>query len=242
MIVILAYHSVAPLDYLYSVYPDTFKKQLIFLKKRFKVISLKELLFLLQNKSEDIVKKKLAVITFDDGLQDNFLNAFPILKELNLPSVVFVSTLFAGRKKTNDDGYTFKFISWEEMKEASKGGLVEFQNHTHSHPILTELTNDKINEEFSVSKRLLEENLGNKVYAVAFPKGKCDERVIKLSKKYFDIGFADGGVITNINKTNPFKMPRVNITSKTSLIKFKIMLSRYFWEIKKFKDKKLFNV
>jgi len=70
----------------------TFDKQMAFLSKYYNVISLKELVKILQNKQP--LPSKCAVITFDDGWRDNYLNAYPILKKYNISATIFLTTDF----------------------------------------------------------------------------------------------------------------------------------------------------
>ena len=79
------------------VEPETFKKHLIFLKKFFKLVSLNELI--LQKDNILNCSKPLCALTFDDGWQDFYQNAFPLLKQYDVPATVFLPTDFIGTKK-----------------------------------------------------------------------------------------------------------------------------------------------
>ena len=76
------YHSISDDDQKMSVSKHNFYKQAkIMLKLGFKSVNLKDIF-------NDKSKKKF-VITFDDGYQDVFTNAYPILKEVNLKATCF---------------------------------------------------------------------------------------------------------------------------------------------------------
>lgn len=98
---VLMYHRVLPSadNQPYYVQPGmyvttaSFDKQLSYLKKRFKVVFLEDLV-------EKIHRKEniggLCAITFDDGWRDNFTEAFPVLIKHQVPSTIFLSTGFVG--------------------------------------------------------------------------------------------------------------------------------------------------
>jgi len=68
---------------------------LITIKQRFNIISLQQLIDHQKNDGGTLdVKLSYACITFDDGWRDNYTNAFPILKELNVPATIFLSTAY----------------------------------------------------------------------------------------------------------------------------------------------------
>ncbi|MBE0683509.1 MAG: polysaccharide deacetylase family protein [Anaerolineales bacterium] len=69
---------------------EDFAQQMDYLMRWFKVVSIQEIVRWLDGKS--ILPSHAALITFDDGYADNFLNAYPILKERNLPAVVFLTS------------------------------------------------------------------------------------------------------------------------------------------------------
>lgn len=79
---ILAYHSINSCSHHLSIFPELFEKQIVFLKKNnFHFLRLKDL-----NYPEKFLNKKGVLLTFDDGLEDNFTKAVPILKKYNVPA------------------------------------------------------------------------------------------------------------------------------------------------------------
>jgi peptidoglycan/xylan/chitin deacetylase (PgdA/CDA1 family) len=75
---------------------DTFIKQVRFFKKYYKVISFNDLE---GYRREGRLPWKSLIITFDDGYEDNFLRAYPILKQHDVPSIIFVATSMVGGKE-----------------------------------------------------------------------------------------------------------------------------------------------
>ena len=71
--------------------PEVFEKQLQYLKKKYTILPLEEALQLLRYGR---LPSHALVITFDDGYENNYLYAYPILKRMELPATVFVTTDF----------------------------------------------------------------------------------------------------------------------------------------------------
>jgi peptidoglycan/xylan/chitin deacetylase (PgdA/CDA1 family) len=91
-VVILLYHRVASLvtdPYVLAVTPEHFAQHLDVLRKRYCVISLKELLDAIDQKR---LPRNAVVITFDDGYADNFHNAKPLLESHNVSATMFIAT------------------------------------------------------------------------------------------------------------------------------------------------------
>lgn len=74
-----------------------FRHQMKYLAKNFRVVTLSEALHQLQSGS---INYPTAAITFDDGYQNVFDVAFPILREFLLPATVFINTDFVGTSDT----------------------------------------------------------------------------------------------------------------------------------------------
>jgi peptidoglycan/xylan/chitin deacetylase (PgdA/CDA1 family) len=96
---ILAYHRVMPLpdpasfDFdleLISTTPEQFHDQMKRLKQRFRPMRLTDVITALD--AGETLPPDAVAVTFDDGYDDNYRNAFPILSDLGIPATFFVST------------------------------------------------------------------------------------------------------------------------------------------------------
>ena len=87
---ILLYHRVNDdLDWSFPGTPTSlFAKQMEYLAETHQVLDLADAA---KRLAANDVPDNAIVITFDDGYQDNFLNAFPVLKKLSLPATVFLA-------------------------------------------------------------------------------------------------------------------------------------------------------
>jgi peptidoglycan/xylan/chitin deacetylase (PgdA/CDA1 family) len=101
---ILAYHRVKPLtaDYafdeeLISATPEDFLWQMHHIKDHYTPIRLTDIG--LYASSVLPWPKRPVIITFDDGFDDNYHYAYPILKQLNIPATIFLATDYIGSDK-----------------------------------------------------------------------------------------------------------------------------------------------
>ncbi len=104
-VAILCYHRVLPRkkmgDVLSSpwliVFRDSFERQMVYLKRHSNVMPLSACLALLASGAK--LPPKATVVTFDDGWEDNYLYAFPILRRHRIPATFFLTTGFIGADK-----------------------------------------------------------------------------------------------------------------------------------------------
>ncbi len=146
------------------------------------------------------------LITFDDGLKDNFTNAYPILKEFELKAYFFVMPDKIGTK-----GY----LDWNQIKEMFSSGMV-IGSHGMTHRILTEINDTELDYELKESKRLLEENLSMPVEYFSVPRGFYDQRVVSLAKK---VGYKN--IFTsNFNNNNGYCIGRIAVKDSWDVNRF----------------------
>lgn len=209
---VLYYHSVDPSEANeVTISPERLKSELQFIKDQgYTTLTMSELNdYLLDNKE---IPEKSIVITFDDGYMDNYTNAFPILKELDMKATIFVIATGI------NDGY---YLSSEQLKEMSDYGI-DIMSHTFSHPYLTKpggpsMTYEEQLEEFKSSKRILEDITGKDVTAIAYPFGYFNEdskRAVKEAGYSLafttDIGYSD-------REDDPLVLDRIYISSHYSI-------------------------
>ncbi len=79
------------------VTPETFKCHLKWLCELMKPTKLKD--WVTNKNYEGEPTGKSFAITFDDGWQDNYQYAYPVLKDLNIPATIFIVNKFIGTQK-----------------------------------------------------------------------------------------------------------------------------------------------
>ena len=101
-------------------------------------------------------------LTFDDGYQDFYTNAFPLLKKYKMKATLYIII-----NKLDKPGYLTK----AELKELAESGLVEIGSHTFNHPDLRALKAKNAKFEIASSKIELEKRLGQLIPTFAYPFG-----------------------------------------------------------------------
>lgn len=233
MILILNYHSVGSGDYRYSVTPEELRSHLAYIKKKFQVVSMldfEKILF-----SGKYPKENIALITFDDGLKDNFTEAFNIIKEENVPATIFFTAGLAGGELQTKDGPK-KMMEWGELIELAKSPLVTIGSHGLTHTPMTTLSLDAQDYELRESQRLIEKNVGVKVRFLAYPKGDKNQTIENTASKHYSLAFGSRGVILTFNKVNSFALPRVIVDKDTPMWKIKVMSYSWTWALKAYYD------
>jgi len=112
------------------------------------------------------------VLTFDDALYSQYLNALPVLSELGLPAVFFVLPAFG-------DG-VHRYMGAAELQALAAAGH-EVEAHTCNHPNLPLLARLNLNAflaEVQDCKRQLEAIIGLPVNYLAYPFGAYDATVL----------------------------------------------------------------
>ena len=109
---------------------------------------------------------KTVVLSFDDGYENNYTAAFPILKEYGFPAIIFLCSDFIGEKD---------FLTWLEIKEMQKHKII-MGGHTRRHVYLPDAPLTTQRDEIFGCKATLESKLGP-VDFFAYPVGGYNEEV-----------------------------------------------------------------
>lgn len=211
---ILAYHMINEGKSTYSVSPALFEEHMQYLQQEgYTAISLLE--FAKAKKGKFTLPQKPVVITFDDGYEDNYTTALPILEKYGIKASVFMVVNDIGRK-----GY----LSLEQLKEMERRNI-EIGSHTANHLPLAKLSSDKKQEEIAISKLLLEWKGLKTVFFLAYPNGSYDDESQKFLKDGDYLGAVSGNSGLNTAETNPYLLHRINVPNPMfGLSEFKIRM------------------
>jgi peptidoglycan/xylan/chitin deacetylase (PgdA/CDA1 family) len=227
--IVLMYHNIGipPKEIKFPglyVTPRMFRFQMWCLKAfAFKVVPLKELLSYVKG---DIVHENLAAITFDDGYQDFYDNAYPVLKEYGYPSTVFLVSDLVGKENLWDEPKARglkRLMDWETIFRLKEEGIV-FGSHTKTHPFLSKLHPNDIVHEIKNSKDLLESRLQRPVEFFCYPYGDYSDEVINVVREsgYMGALTMKRGLVHRGD--NPFEIRRSRMRYTTNPFLFTLRL------------------
>jgi peptidoglycan/xylan/chitin deacetylase (PgdA/CDA1 family) len=184
---ILMYHNIARppaearLKGLY-VSPLMFTFQMWYLKVAgFSVVPLTEI----AAAQNDHPGKRTVALTFDDGYEDFYLNAFPVIEKYGYPATVFVVSDLAGKTNIWDEqslGVRKRLMSWDQIRELSRQ-RISFGSHTRTHPFLTKIGKERAKEEIVGSKEIIEEQTGHPAETFCYPYGDCNADVREVVRE-----------------------------------------------------------
>ena len=146
-------------------------------------------------------------ITFDDGYQDAYTDAYPSLKEKGFSALFYIIV-----NKVGTPGY----LTWDEIKEMQAGGM-RFGSHTLNHVNLVSAMPVSLMKELVDSKKILAVHVGQEVDDFCYPSGKYNDAVksaVKLSG-YMTATTTHGGVAKGGG--DPLALPRLRITDRSNL-------------------------
>ena len=196
-------------------------------KSGFNVITLDTFLDFMAGKGQ--VPDNAVLITFDDGYEDFYKLAYPVLKDKNLSATMFMITSTIGDKT----GWNPK-IDQTQMQEMVEHNIY-FQSHTHdahkyiqgsngkedaflvtraynkeNYPETFEEYYDRVYQDLAKSKEVLDELLGQDTKALAVPYGRFTPTVKEIAAAAgFEYNFTiKPGVVSQ--KTDKMSLPRIN--------------------------------
>ena len=203
---ILCYHRVNSLlrNYL-TVSNENFREQMSWLADQgYKTISLSDLL------SGNPGGERSIVITFDDGYEDNYRNAFPAMRPYGFTGTIFA---VAGSIEAKD------YLSVTQMREMTDAGF-SFGAHTVNHVHLKMISSEAKRREIFQSKELVSKAAGRSCDVFCYPYGEYDKESVKLVREAGFKGACSNIPGANRKIVNPFLLKRTEIGGGDTLEDF----------------------
>ena len=167
---ILLYHHIAVPDVgnPYYVSPENFDAQMRLLYEwGYRTIPISLLVQAIREGAP--LPERPIVLTFDDGDEDVYQTAFPIMQKYGFTGVFYIVG-----NRLHAEG----FVTPEQLREMADAGW-EIGCHSMSHPDLTELDGDALSYEIEESREIIENEVGVPVSSFAYPFGRKNNFVLQ---------------------------------------------------------------
>ncbi|MBC8352245.1 MAG: polysaccharide deacetylase family protein [Planctomycetes bacterium] len=202
---ILTYHRIAPriagIPFpSHNVTPQVFRNQITGLLRRGYVIRpLREVLDWHRDNVEP--PARTVVVTFDDGFESVHSNAWPVLRELNVPATIFINTAFldsarpfpfdhwAFEREAELPPHTYRPLTTDQCREMAESGLIELGAHTHTHQDFRGRV-DEFERDLQLNLDELAKRFRIEAATFAYPVGSPHR------------GFAGGELLEAVRRTN----------------------------------------
>lgn len=173
------------------------------------------------NNGEKKLPKKVALITFDDGNENNYTLLYPIVKKYQIPVAINI---------IDDTVGTLGSLSWDQIKEMKESGLITFCSHSKDHQRLNEQELDIFLNNTDVSFKHLEENLGKDIPKIfTYPYGLyTDEKIEELKEKNVIQNLTDN----KINNSNDLDLSRLHRSYPLNDSIYKMLIKIYYRDIR----------
>lgn len=166
---VLMYHSISTkYDLSICVSPEEFEQQMKWLYENgYSTVNIED--FSRALAGEAILPEKPIMISFDDGYNDNYNVAWPIMEKYGFRATFFIVT--AGVDPFNMD--------WNQLRDLHEKGN-SIGSHTSNHKNLSKLDCGSQEMQLRQSKCDLENNLGIDITAFCFPYGMYNNTTLSL--------------------------------------------------------------
>ena len=148
--------------------------------------------------------KKKILITIDDGFQSFYDEAWPYLKENNIPFILFVSTEPVGK-----NGY----MTWDQIIEIENSELGTIGHHSHTHEYLIDMENKDFINDIETASKIFNEKLGYVPPIFSYPFGEYSKFMKDYISSKFTLAFGQHSGVIDINK-DKYELPRFPINEK----------------------------
>ena len=180
--------------------------------------------------------ERLVAITFDDAFASVATVAAPILEARGWPGTVFVPTA-----ALNGDGLHWidpevkqrhptatRQLDSEQLQALAERGW-EVGSHSHTHPLLSRLSDAELGEELAVSRDILRSIVGA-CDSISYPWGEVDARVVEASRR---AGYAAGsGLSGRFTWSDRMRAPRVAVSAVDDSVRFALKVSGAHWHVR----------
>lgn len=231
-LVVLNYHNIAKQGGMFSRTPEQFKEDMTFLKENgFNPVT--PVLYLSYLEGKGSLPEKPVLITFDDGLNGVYFNAYPVLKEFNFTAILFIIVSRIGQN--------LDYLTWKQLSEMQGSRVFSVESHTYnSHFFVDNISGrhaalisklilpdgsieseeqyiNRVTDDLQKSKAIVEDKLNKKVLFLSIPFGNGDPSITRIANQLGYKGSFNSGGGVNPLPLNSWNVKRITVKSTDSL-------------------------
>jgi len=211
---ILIYHQVGvSLGREMEVSTQSFVEQLEWIQENGEIVDLETAI----ERRGEPEADRLFVLTFDDGFEDVYRNAFPHMRERGVPFTLYLTTRAIETEVPLDLQYpTARPLTWSQVNDMVESGHVTIGAHTHTHPDLRTVEEDRIREELDTSNKLIYQRTGVEPRHFTYPWGWWSAPADTLVRERYVSATIGTGV-----SLEPYTLSRIPVQRADRLFFFK---------------------
>ena len=181
--------------------------------------------------------EKTVILTFDDGYEDNLLNADALLERYDAKATLYlVEDRFdrdwsTSKKAHHDSGELMREpkLSDEQVKQMLASGRWELGGHTRTHANLARVNEAEREREIAAARRSLAERFHTPVASFAYPFGIYGPKDVEAARA---AGFTTAvttreGIPSDVT-AQAMELPRIKVSGKDSMLAFRLRIRSGF--------------
>jgi len=205
-----------------EITPELFERQVRYLHEAgYRSISLDDALDRQRSSPRSVV------LTFDDGTEDFWRYARPVLLRYGFTATLFVVTGHVGGRSTWDEALgepARDLLSWDQLRSLRDEGF-EIGSHTQTHRVLLDLDSAQVGQELRGSAETLEKELGQAPAFLAYPRGFYRSEHKKMAR---DAGYRGACAVIlgwgDLRAADPYALKRMTIKGTEGMARFRARL------------------
>lgn len=214
---LLVYHQVeAGLGREMEVPAAVFEQQMRWLQEQATIVGFEEA----WRRRAEPGSERLVALTFDDGYDDMYRNAYPILRAAGLPFTLYLTTHPTESGEPLLAGGGADPLTWRQVEDMAGSGLMTLGVHTHRHPDLRHLTGPEIMRDFETSNQLIEKRMNVVPRHFCYPYGFWSEQADRPIRELYETGVLGSGPSLGAD-TDPHLIPRVPVQLSDGMVWFR---------------------
>jgi peptidoglycan/xylan/chitin deacetylase (PgdA/CDA1 family) len=115
-------------------------------------------------------------------------------------------------------------LGWNELRRLDREG-VTIGAHTRWHPLLTNVSAERVREEVAESQSDVDREIGHVLPVFSYPNGSHDDTVVDvMNEERFRLGFTQLAGMNDLRSVPSLRMHRTNITRRSTFPVFRVRL------------------